>query len=207
MQKSISDFSHSEKNEEHKEQKSKYKCYTCGIAIKFVKGQYKKRFNLDGTIHICKSEDKQNYQQTDDFNDRYNAYAKDKADRRRRWWFGYGQYRYKYGYKESYRNYNRKEYEDRYNENRQKREQYKQQYQNTSLDISTALEILGIERVQFDKLEKMEKFRSVKLAYRVVALKFHPDRHPTATEAEKQDFCAKFRKVTEAFEFLESKII
>lgn len=206
-------------------EKNDFKCFLCGVKIFFKPKMYrinakgkkvKMPFNVsDNKEHFCNNEQKENYKNTDDYKKNYEEYAKERKRKYLnwlKWWHGYGKYRYKYGYKDNYNKYNRQEYNDRWNQNNQKREQYKNKYHNSTLNSIEALKILGLTEDQINKIDgKIEKLRAVKNAYRVIALKFHPDRfnakNPTATEAEKQQATAEFRKATEAWELLESLIM
>jgi len=189
-----------------------FKCYTCGAEIIFKTNEYEtnkkgkkvpKRFNVDGTAHICDKGAREGYKQSDE-------YRKARSDKARRWWFGYGRYRYKYGYKDSYNKYNRREYDERWKENNKRREEYKHQYYNESLSVVEALARLNLNYDSIHELPKAEKFQAIKKAYREIALLFHPDRfnakNPQATEAQKAEAVLKFRQGTEAFELLESKL-
>ena len=205
------------------QEKKQYKCFLCGAEICFKPKCYRKNskgktvktpFNIDGTEHFCTNEQKENYKNSEEYQKNYNEYAKERKRRYLnwlKWWHGYGKYRYRYGYKDSYNRYNRQEYNDRWNQNNKQREQYKNRYHNNTLNSIEALKILGLTEDQINQTDgKLEKLKVIKNAYRPIALKFHPDRfnvqNPQATEDQKAEATAKFRKATEAFELLESLI-
>jgi membrane protein involved in colicin uptake len=59
-----------------------------------------------------------------------------------------------------------------------------------------ALKVLGLTRDVL-RLEYQEKLAAIKHAFRELALKFHPDKGGT---------CTQFREITEAYEYLRSKV-
>jgi hypothetical protein len=171
-----------------------YKCFTCGEPIIFKTGFNKKRFNLDGTAHICNEDTKKQYRQSDDFKNSssYQAYLR----RLRAYW----------ARKNNYSKYdNTKEKKEAREKSRQKYDEYKRQYYNESLNVDKALEILEIVKDEFNKLNSALRWTNIKTQYRKLALKFHPDKHPKDfNETQKQEYTQKFRECTEAFEKLES---
>lgn len=165
-----------------------YTCYVCKQEVIFrnefyyVGPQKKyKLYNKDGSLHTHSSEQKQKYS----------------SDKSRRWWFGYGRYRYRHGYKREYSSYNGREYDQRYRENKEKRDQYKQKYAS-NLDFEAALKILELGP-EILKLAMKEFISTVKAAYRKLVFKYHPDKSRTNETAR------LFQQVTEAYEVLETR--
>lgn len=172
-----------------------YKCFTCGEPIIFKTGFNKKRFNVDGTVHICQEDKKKEYRQSEEYKNSssYQAYLR----RLRAYWARRNKNYDKYD--------NTKDKKNRREEYRQKHDNYKQQYHNESMTIDKALEILEIVKDEFQKLNSALRWMNIRTQYRKLALKFHPDRHPKDfNENQKQDYTQKFRQSTEAFEKLES---
>lgn len=167
----------------------KFNCYFCKQEVLF-RGEFsyvggKKKYvlyNKDGSLHVHTSDQKQ----------------KQNSDKSRRWWFGYGRYRYKHGYKKTYSGFNGRNYEDQWKENNRRREEYKQKYANNDLNFESALNILGLDTTTL-KLVMKEFISTVKAAYRKLALKYHPDKSRT------NDTARQFQQVTEAYELLETK--
>lgn len=54
-------------------------------------------------------------------------------------------------------------------------------------------------------VDKNADEETIKKAYRKLALKYHPDRYATATDAEKKDAEAKFKEINHAYEVLSDK--
>ena len=200
-------------DDEKKRKEKKFPCFFCKKTVLFY-GEYVKSddgkrkavlFNEDGTPHVHdKSENKEQREQ----------YKRSKSARWRRWWFGYGQYRFKHGYKDEYNRYRAEDYNDAWKENKRRRDEYKQQYENKNLSIEEALKVLEIAGDDFKNCiaKFFNKFvddkiliKVVKDAYRKLALKFHPDRLPNGTQQEKAEAQTKFIKATEAYELLEKK--
>jgi hypothetical protein len=199
------------KVDDKKQKKGKrFNCFFCKQPVIFY-GDYKINedgqrkavmFNEDGTDHVHTNEQKSE-----------NKHAK--SSKFYRWWFGFGQYRFKHGYKKEYNRYRAEDYNNTWKENQKKRDEYKQKYENKNLSIEQALNVLEItgEDLKSCIAKFFDKFVSdkalikiVKDAYKKLALKFHPDRQPqTATDAEKEATTQKFKDATEAFEKLESK--
>ena len=51
-------------------------------------------------------------------------------------------------------------------------------------------------------VDKNADEETIKKAYRKLALKYHPDRYATATDAEKKEAEAKFKEINHAYEVL-----
>lgn len=178
-------------------QTKKYKCYKCNIEITFKSGQYNKNgkaklFNLDGTEHFCQEQDKNNYKNSEEYQQNNEQRNKQRNNR-------YWRYFWSHGTGANYKKYSNDEYKNRRKESRQKREEYKQKYYNESMTQDKALEILELTRDILQK-SKAEILQAVKLAYRKLALKFHPDRNKEAGASQ------KFIEATEAFEYMEQII-
>ena len=186
----------------------KFNCFFCKKTVIFY-GEYitgedgrrkSKLYNEDGTDHVHNNEQKEQYK-------------KGKSDRWRRWWFGYGQYRFRHGYKDEYNRYRAEDYNRQWEENRKRREEYKQTYENKNLGIEQALKVLEITGDDFKNCvaKFFDRFvtdkiliKIVKDAYRKLALKFHPDRYSSILGSK--EYCTqKFIEATEAYELLEKK--
>ena len=179
-------------------QTKKYKCYKCNVEITFKNGQYGKNgkskiFNLDGTEHFCQQEDKEKYHNSDEY--RQNNEQRSRSKEKRYWKYFWG-----YGAGAKYKHYdNTEDKKKRREQSRQKREEYRQKYYNESMTQEKALEILELTKDIFQK-SKSEILQAVKLAYRKMALKFHPDRNKEAGASQ------KFIDATTAYEYLEQII-
>ena len=180
-------------------------CFSCGAKISFknadgkseyVKNKFgkfvKKRFNLDGSFHVCSNENNNrndNYQSNNYGSSRSNAYW--------RWYWGFGPGAY---HKKNWSRYSSEDYENRRRQAEEQRNRWRENFsrQNTGLKVEEALRRLelGIEVLQKNFEEKL---KIIKTAYRKLALKFHPDRVP---EPEKPAATEKFKLINEAYEVL-----
>jgi hypothetical protein len=179
-------------------------CFECGEQISFrnkegkaeyVKNKYgkfvKKRFNLDGSFHVCEKKQGQEQGQQQEYrsNDRTAAYW--------RYYWGYGPGKY---HKDNEKRYSGEEYQQRRNQAREERQKWRENFsRNTGIGIDAALEILGLTREVLQKNFE-EKLNVIKSAYRKLVLKCHPDR--VQGEEAKKTAHNEFIKVTEAYETL-----
>lgn len=182
-----------------------YTCFTCGKQIVFtnkegrteyIKGKFGKmtlkRFNLDGSFHVCEKKETNNNTSSG-----YNHYRSSrKSTNYWKWFYGFGPGRYHNKNKERYSS---DEYEQRRKAAQEQRERWRENFsRNASIQVEEALRRLelGLEVLQKDFEEKL---KIIKTAYRKLALRFHPDRVP---EAEKAAAHTKFIEITEAYEVL-----
>ena len=174
----------------------KYFCYICGREVIFKKGQYTtnkigkivaKRFNTDGTEHICAQTNQSSQRQTN--NERAkrrpgskNANYRDFGSSAQRMKERQEQYEKKRKAQEAYKKY---------------RERYTSYYSQKSMSPLEALQILqlaeGVLALEFNK-----KVITITRAFWKLALRFHPARRHVSPEADEE----KFRKIKYAYDSL-----
>ena len=91
---------------------------------------------------------------------------------------------------------NKRAAEERKRQAEEERQRRAQRRKPRSSRESQALKVLGLTRDVL-RLAYQEKLAVIKHAFRELALKFHPDKGGT---------CAQFREITEAYEYLCSKV-
>jgi DNA-directed RNA polymerase subunit RPC12/RpoP len=190
------------------EKQKEYRCYQCGEQITFKYGEKDergkaKRFNMNGTVHVCgqKQEGQQQKQQqennkkTNGHRYGYNSAAWNSRNARYwRWYWSVGPGRHK----RNEEKYSSDEYQARRNRAKEQYNNYKQNYRQayTSTTVTEACQILGVG-IDVIKMKFEEGYEIIRRAFRVLALKTHPDKGGT-----KEEFC----KVNEAFELLKTEI-
>ncbi len=178
-----------------------YKCFTCGEPIGFqnkdgkteyVRNKYNKsvpkRFNLDGSEHVCGQKQEEPRQER----------AQNKT---RRGNAGYWRWYWAYGPGKNRSRYSNRNYEDRRRTAEDQRQKWRENFSRTSSTISTTEALKRLELELSVLQETTEKrLQIIKTAYRKFALKFHPDR--VQGEENKKVAAAKFIEITEAYEVL-----
>ena len=172
------------------------KCFTCGAEISFknkdgkteyVKNRFGKsvvkRFNLDGSFHVCEKRQERAQEQSSETKQEEPAQEQKQqyrgSERSNSYWawsWGFGPGKY---HKSNYKRYSNDDYQQRRKAAEEQRQKWREQYSNkqasSSMSHLEALRTLGLTVETLSKNFE-EKLKQIKQAYRTLALKFHPDR-------------------------------
>ena len=167
-----------------------YFCFICGLEVIFRPGYYTtnrigktvlKRFNTDGSEHICQHTKKQDNHQSNEgqtYNRRTTQRPRTKNANYRG--FGVGAH-------------TRRKAEAR----NQHRQRYAIYNKHNNMSTVEALQILQLSKdvlvLRFD-----QKVAAIKHAFRTLALRFHPDRIHINPDADEE----RFREINDAYDIL-----
>jgi len=150
-------------------------CYTCGQPVKFAGYGSKQRLNMDGTVHKCTEENKQQHQQQSGGSKQHSGRWYSHNARYWRWYWSVGPGA---RHRRNWDRYSSEDYKQRQKAAEERYKEYRERHRAQESNVmgqAEALQVLELTAEIFkNKFE--QRLQIVKQAFRKLAMIWHPDK-------------------------------